>query len=380
MQFGDIIGQKEIKARLLNLVREDRLPHALMLFGPPGSGKRSLALALVSYLSCSDRQENDACGRCPSCLKFSKLVHPDLHFVVPVVTMAGNSKPITSNYIEQWRDAYLGNPYLSENQWYEALGAENKQGMIYVWESEDLIRKLGFKPYESAYRMVVIWLPERMNLPVANKLLKVLEEPPEKTLIVMVSESTDNILPTILSRTQLVRVPPLGADLIREGLLQKGNADPQLLEDAVRRANGNFNQALLTLEQDELELHHFELFTNLMRLAYGRKIIEINDWVDGLAREGRERQKQLLDYSVRMLRESFMLHMKHSELSYMSSREAEFSTRFSPFIHGANVHSLVEEFMLAANHIEANGNPKIVLMDLAIKVIRLLMLKPETAG
>jgi len=135
MQFGDIIGQKEIKARLLNLVREDRLPHALMLFGPPGSGKRSLALALASYLSCSDRQENDACGRCPSCLKFSKLVHPDLHFVVPVVTMAGNSKPITANYIEQWRDAYLGNPYLTENQWYEALGAENKQGMIYVWES-----------------------------------------------------------------------------------------------------------------------------------------------------------------------------------------------------------------------------------------------------
>lgn len=377
MQFGDIIGQKEVKARLLSMVREDRLPHALMLIGPPGSGKRSLALALARYLSCSDRREHDACGQCPSCIKFSKLVHPDLHFVVPVVTSQGNSRPVTDDYLPQWREAFLENPYLSENQWYEAIGAENKQGRIFVWESDALIRKLGFKPYESEYRMVFIWLPERMNVQMANKFLKTLEEPPEKTLIVMASESTDSILPTIMSRTQILRVPALEKDILREGLLQRGTTDPGLLEDAVRRANGNFNQALLTLEQDETELKHFESFTTLMRLCYGRKIIDIDSWVNAVAGEGRERQKQLLDYSTRLLRESFMLHMQRSELNYMSAREADFAGKFSPFIHGQNVHELVEEFMLAANHIEANGNPKIVLMDLAIKVIRLLMRKPE---
>jgi len=376
MLFKEIIGQPEIKVRLLNLVREDRTPHALMLFGPSGAGKLPLAVAMVQYLACGNRQEHDACGTCPSCLKFSKLVHPDLHFVVPVLKTARTSRdPVSDQFMAEWREAFISNPYLSENQWYEAIGAENKQGVIYKEESLQIIKKLGFKPYESDYRMIVIWLPEKMNPPAANKLLKLIEEPPDKTVILMVSDSTERILPTIVSRTQLMHVPPLNGPMIREGLIQAGYSDNQMIEDAVRRANGNFNTALQCMESNESDALYFDHFTRLMRLCYARNIIEINDWVDQVAVMGRERQKMLVDYALRMLRENFMLHMESEALNYMSRKEQEFSVKFSPFIHRGNIQELVESFNLAGNHIEANGNPRIILMDLSIRIIRLLMVK-----
>jgi DNA polymerase-3 subunit delta' len=380
MMFKEIIGQQEVKHKLLGLVRDDRTPHALMLFGPQGTGKLPLAVAMAQYLACSDRQDHDACGTCPSCVKFGKLVHPDLHFVLPVVrTGSSASPPVSDDFADAWREAFLADFYLTENQWYEAIGAENKQGIITVKESEAIIRKMGFKPYESDYRMMVIWLPERMNQPAANKLLKLIEEPPPRTLILMVSEQTERILPTILSRTQLLHVPPLPDPMIREGLLSLGNADPQLIEDAVNRANGNFSSAVQALRQDEMDLSLFDLFTRLMRLCYARDIVSINQWVEDVSRLGRERQKLLVDYSLRLLRENFMLHLENPRLNYMSKKEAEFSARFSPFIHQANIHSLADAFNLAGNHIEANGNPRIVLMDLAIWIIRLLMQKIPAA-
>jgi len=380
MLFKEIIGQQELKQKLLALVRDDRTPHALMLHGPPGTGKLPLAIAVAQYLACSDRKAHDSCGKCASCVKFNKLVHPDLHFVVPVLkTGSSTAPPVSDDYAEIWRNTLLRNLYLTENQWYEALGAENKQGIINVRESESIIRKLGFKPYESDYRMMVIWLPEKMNLPAANKLLKLIEEPPSRTLILMVSEQTGRILPTILSRTQLVHVPPLSDPMVREGLIKLGHADQPLIEDAVSRANGNFGTALQTLQQDETEMNHFELFTGLMRLCYARDIVAINQWVDQVSGMGRERQKQWVDYSLRLLRESFMLHLGNPRLNYMSRNEAEFSGKFSPFIHEGNIHALAEGFTTAGNHIEANGNPKIILMDLAIGIIKLLMQKADAA-
>ena len=378
MLFKEIIGQGEVKKKLLSMVREDRTPHALMLFGPSGTGKLPLAVAMARYLACENRLEDDSCGSCPSCLKFSKLVHPDLHFVVPVLKAGSvTGPPVSDDFIESWRESLLSDFYITENRWYEAIGAENKQGIINVKESEAIIRKLGFKPYESDYRMMVIWLPEKMNQPAANKLLKLIEEPPPLTLILLVSEHTDRILPTILSRTQLLHVPPLSEEDIREGLIQLGNTDAQLLEDAVNKANGNFSMALETFRQDENDLQNFQLFTGLMRLCYARKIIEINAWVDQVAGMGRERQKQLIDYSLRLLRENYVLRLDQGSLNFMSGKEKEFAEKFSPFIHEGNVFALVEEFGLAGNHIEANGNPRIILMDLSIRVIRLLMQKAE---
>ena len=380
MLFKEIIGQREVKEKLLSLVQKDRTPHALMLFGPGGTGKLPLAVAMAQYLACTNRQEDDSCGACSSCIKFGKLVHPDLHFVYPVMrTGSMSTPPISDDYAEVWREALLRDSYLTENQWYEALGAENKQGIINVKESESIIRKLGFKPYESEYRMIVIWLPEKMNQSAANKLLKLIEEPPAKTLILMVSDHTDKILPTIMSRTQLLHVPPIEDAAIREGLMQIEQSDRQLVEDAVSRANGNFSMALQTLRQDEMELHHFNLFTELMRLCYARNIIEINGWVERVAGAGRERQKQMIDYSLRLLRENFILHLDNESLNYMSAKELAFSTRFSPYIHAGNVHALAEAFTLAGNHIEANGNPRIVLLDLSIGIIKLLMQKAPSA-
>jgi DNA polymerase-3 subunit delta' len=381
MLFKEIIGQKEIKNKLLRLVRDDRTPHALMLFGPEGTGKLALALAMAQYVACTNRQQEDACGTCPSCIKFGKLVHPDLHFVIPVMK-TGNmqSAPISDDFAETWRAAFLADHYLTEGQWYEALGAENKQGMINVRESETIMRKLSFKPYESDYRMVVIWLPEKMNQPAANKLLKLIEEPPEKTLILMATEQTDRILPTILSRTQLIHVPPVAATDLRDGIMKLEVQDPQLVDDVVKRAHGNVSIAFRMLRQDEAEQQNFELFTELMRLCYSRDIIRVNDWVERVAVMGRERQKQLSDYSLRMLRESFILGFKQEGLTYLSAKESEFSEKFSPFIHEGNVYALADAFTEAGNHIEANGNPRIILMDLSIRIIRLLMLKARVTG
>ncbi len=381
MLFRQVIGQREAKHRLLNLVREGRVPHALMFHGPAGSGKLALALALLQYISCNNRQEEDACGTCPSCMKFNKLIHPDLHFVFPVLKTAKVSKdPVSDHFMEEWREAFLANPYLSENEWYEAIGAENKQGIINKEESLQIIRKLGFKPYESDYRMLVMWLPEKMNLAAANKLLKLVEEPPERTVMALVTEQTDRILPTIVSRTQLLYVPPLSAPEVREGLAGKEPSEPDLIEDAVRRSGGNFNAALQSLASDRQDQHYFDLFTSLMRLCYARKIIEVNDWVDRVAGMGRERQKQLLEYSLRILRESFILRLRTDELNYLSRQEREFAEKFSPYIHHGNIHDLAAAFDLAADHIEANGNPRVILMDLSIGIIRQLMQKaPQPA-
>ena len=376
MLFKEVIGQREVKRRLLNLVADDRVPHALMLYGPEGSGKLGLALAMMQYISCADRQRSDSCGACPSCLKFKKIIHPDLHFVIPVLKTSKVTKdPVSDHFMEEWRAAFLANPYISENEWYEAIGAENKQGIINKEESLQVIRKLGLKPYESEYRMIIIWLPEKMNQPAANKLLKLIEEPPEKTIIIMVSEQTDRILPTIVSRTQLMHVPPLTEPEIREGLMAEEASDSDLVEDAIRKSGGNYKTALQALRSDQLEHQYFDLFTSLMRLAYARNIIELNDWVDQVAGLGRERQKQLLEYSLRLLRESFILGVGSDELNYLSRKEQAFAEKFSPFIHHGNIHAMAEAFDLAASHIEANGNPRIILMDLSIGIIKWLMVK-----
>jgi DNA polymerase-3 subunit delta' len=377
MQFRDVLGQEQAKARLIKSVKDQRISHAQLFFGPAGTGKLPLAIAYAQYICCTDRGESDSCGVCPSCVKFAKLAHPDLHFVFPVVNLKqAGSKTVSDDFIARWREAVIANAYISENQWYEFMGAENKQGFISRSESSAVLRKLSLKSYESEFKVLIVWLAEKMNAPAANSLLKLLEEPPQKTVFLLVSENTDLILPTILSRTQMVRIPPLDPQAVMEGLQHRYPGKEAMVQDVIRRSNGNYSTALQLMESDVLDNEHFDEFVFLMRKCYMREIIEIQQWTERIAGWGRERLKMFLTYALRLIRENFMLNLQQQSITFMSQKESDFSVKFSAFIHQGNVFAMAREFERAIDHIEANGQAKIVLLDLAIRNILLLKQQP----
>ena len=301
MLFKDIIGQEEVKKRLIKTVEENRISHAQLFLAPEGTGGLPLAIAYAQYLSCENRGGNDSCGTCPSCTKYSKLIHPDLHFILPVASTPKVQKPLTDKFLEEWRAAFLENPYLNPAEWYKAIGLENKQGFINVEESNEIIRKLSFKSFESEYKVVIIWLPEKMNKPAANKLLKIIEEPPSKTLFLMVAENLTNILPTIYSRVQMIRIPKPEEKEILLALQQKYDFEEVIIKDAAHLADGNYLRALNFLERAEENELHFERFRALMRLCWTNDIQGILSWVEEIVRTGRESQKQFILYLMPIL-------------------------------------------------------------------------------
>lgn len=372
MFFKDVIGQETAKQRLIQEVNEGRIPHAQLLCGPEGVGKLPLALAYARYICCTHRGETDACGVCPSCVKFNKLVHPDLHFVFPIVKSAKGKKEVCDDYIAEWRAFVLQNPYFNLNHWLNEMGAENSQALIYAKESDEILRKLSLKSSEGGYKITIVWLPEKMHVVCANKLLKLLEEPPEKTIFLLISEAPDQILQTILSRTQRFNIrkieePAIAAVLqTRYGVLQAESLAIAHL------ANGNFVKALETIHLNEENRLFFDLFVNLMRLSYQRKIKEMKQWSEQVAGMGRERQKNLLEYCQRMIRENFIYNFHQQALSYMTIDEQNFATRFAPFVNERNVMGIMDELSKAQQHIEQNVNAKMVFFDFSLKMIVLL--------
>jgi len=383
MLFSEIIGQQEVKKRFIRTVVEQRIPHAQLLHGPEGIGKLGLAIAYAQYISCENRGATDSCGVCPSCVKYRKLAHPDLHFVFPVIKPAGKSSVVCDDFITDFRSMVLENLYFGINDWYAKISGDAKQGMIYGNESEEIIRKLSLKTYESEYKVMIIWLPEKMNSTCANKLLKILEEPPAKTVFLLVSNAPDEIITTILSRTQHIHVPRLSDKEITQALQQNEDLDitPQEALNAAHIANGSYLEALAVLDEGDENKLNFERFVLVMRLAWqvgNRKdhasLKTLRKWADDMAASsvGRERQKNFLRYSQRMTRENFIKNMQQTELNYLTSFEADFSNRFSVFIHERNVEDLMSEFSLAERHIEQNVNAKMVFFDLTLKIIMLL--------
>lgn len=371
MQFKEVIGQQKTKERLINTVKDNRISHAQLFLGPEGSGNLALAIAYAQYIACSNRQENDSCGVCPSCLKYKKMVHPDLHFVYPVATSKAISKdPVSDDYIAQWRETIIENPYISETRWYEIIDVENKQGIISKNESQEILRKLNLKTFEAEYKIMIIWLPEKMNAAAANKLLKLIEEPPEKTLFLMVSENSEQIISTILSRTQLVKIPRIDNDSMRNALCDRFGMTPEKASDIVHLANGNFFDAQNIIHSVEEDEYNFNQFTTLMRYTYQRKMHEIINWVDDIAQIGREKQKGMLAYSLRLIRENFMLNLQKKEMVYLTQKEYDFSVKFSPFINMNNIQVLYQEFNRAHTDIEMNAYAKIVFLDLALKIMK----------
>ncbi len=374
--FNEVIGQQRVKEKFIHSVKERRIPHAQLLHGQEGVGKLALAISYAQYICCTDRKEDDACGKCPSCVKFKALSHPDLHFVYPTVK-TGSRTVVCDDFISEFRELFTQKKYFSVNDWYEKIGSGEKQGMIYVSESDEILRKLSLKTYESEYKVMIIWLPELMHESLSNKILKIVEEPPEATVFLLVSNRPELIINTILSRTQQIKVPPLSQEEIVQGLQQKHpNIEVEKLNIVAKMSSGSFLNAEKTLvEQKETNLY-FHLFTELMRQAWlvGNKkdyeaLKKLKAWADDIAKAGKERQKQFLSYAQKMIRENFIFNLKQENLNYMNEYEQDFSLKFSPFVNENNVEDLFYELDLAQRHIEQNTNPKMVFFDLALKTI-----------
>jgi len=375
MKFSDIPGQKEIINKLIGSVRLERVSHAQIFAGPEGCGSLALALAYGQYVSCENRSQHDSCGICKSCVKYEKMIHPDLHFVFPVIKDKKINEPVSDNYIEQWRDFVKQAPYFGLNKWLDSIEVGNAQGLIFASEASEILKKLGLKAFESDFKIMIIWLPEKMHLSTANKLLKLIEEPPEKTLFLLVSDEPDKVVPTILSRCQMVKIPSFTTGDISAYLTERFRIHKAKADDISRVSNGNINRAIELCENEDSSLLNLERFKNLMRFAWKRDVVSVIGWSEEMASIGREPQKRFLSFSLRLIRENLMLTLDQlkNSLVFMTGEEAEFSSKFHPFINQKNIYPITEELNKSFAHIEANGNAKIIFLDLGLKITRLIV-------
>lgn len=384
MRFRDIIGQSGVKAHLTHSVQSGRVPHAYLFTGASGVGKLPIAIAYAQYINCPNRTAEDSCGVCPSCLQYQKLQHPDLHFVFPIVKPEGSSREVVcDDYLKQWREQVLEDPYFDIDDWHARMKAENKQSVIYEKESSEILRKLSLKPFGEGKKTMIIWLPEKMNNACANKLLKILEEPPQDTIFLLVSDEPQQLLSTILSRTQQVSLPTLTEDEVTQALREKLDLDISLAVDCAHRAEGSWICAKKAVRGDELGAENLALFQQMMRCAWRvamrqeyDALLEFREWSTTLSKMGRERQKNFLSYCLRQTRENFIANYASSDIIYQTHDEAEFSERFARFVHANNVEGIMEQFSLAQRQIEQNGNAKIIFFDLALQMIVLIKKKP----
>jgi DNA polymerase-3 subunit delta' len=371
MQFKDVVGQKELKTKLISTVVEGRISHAQLFEGSMGYGGLPMALAYAQFIACKNRGE-DSCGTCSSCVKYNKLIHPDLHFVFPVnTTKKVKDKPVSNSFLPQWREIVLGKKYFTEEDWYEFIGIENKQGIINAYEADKILSNLNFKPFEAENKIMIIWLPERMNLTSANRLLKLIEEPPKHTVFLLVSETAGKILPTIYSRTQRIKLLPLKEEDIVDSLKKAGFAENDVFT-ASRLSEGNYIQAIQTLQVSESAKTNLDNFMQFMRLAYQNDVLGLLDWAESMASLGREKQKAFLVFAERLTRENFILNKKIPDIVYLGFEELEWAKKFSTFINENNVFDLYRQLNTGILHISRNGNAKIIFADLALKVKELI--------
>ncbi len=370
MLFKDIPGQQAVKKRLINSVNEARISHAQLFLGPEGSGSLALALAYAQYISCLEKLPDDSCGKCSACTKYQKLIHPDLHFSYPFITKA--SAETSVNYIKEWRNAIAENPFMGIEQWMEYLDAENKQPNINIAECHAIIQKLVLKSFEAEYKIILIWLPEYLGA-AGNSLLKLIEEPPAKTLFILIAQNYEQILATILSRTQLIKIPKLADEELKAYLIDNGCPQEKAGRIAYL-ANGNIAAAQQLLAEDDDDLE--SLFIQWFRLCYGRKGVEINDWIEQVAnaRFGRENQKSLLRFGLQVVRDCLMVNLDQTSIVKFESKHFEL-TKLANSINFENAPLIIKGFEQAIYHIERNANPKIMFLDLSIQMMRNLQLK-----
>ena len=375
MRFNDVIGQEAVKRQLIRMVAEGRVPHALLLAGPEGTGKLPMALALAGRLLCTEpTPEGDACGQCKGCRMAEKMAHPDLHLVFPVFKPAGQSSgAVSDQFLTEWREQVRETPYFDRQTWLRRIGVENQQSLINVSEANNILQKLSTVSSQGGYRVIVIWLAEQMNTEAANKLLKILEEPPLGTAFILTSDHPEKLLATIPSRTRRIDFKPLSETDIATALERNYGLQPTDAQSVAHSAEGNFIRALQQITADADTAQFFDLFVLLMRLCYLRKIKDLHTWAEQIALWGREKQKSFLEYCQRLIRENFMYNFHRPELNGMNSREAEFAVRFARFVNERNVIGIMDELSLAQRDIGANVNPRMVFFDLTLKMIVLLI-------
>lgn len=383
MKFSEVIGQEDAQRRLLQLVHEDRVPHAIMLCGPYGCGKMALALAFASYLLGERNEQGQSILTSEQHIANAEAMlrnweHPDLHFSYPVIRPAGTSsdhKMVSDDFGREWRALLKDGAYFSIDQWLEQMKTTTQQAQIFEAESDELTRKLSLKPSQGGYKVCIIWLPERMNQVCANKLLKLLEEPPLQTLFVMVCEEPERLIETVRSRTQRIDIKRIDEQAVEQALISRRGIAPEIARHVARTSNGNWLKALETLDAGNENKLFLDMFKMFMRLSYMRNVKDLKKWSDTVAGYGREKQRRLLGYFSRMVRENFIFNFRLQQLNYMTAEETDFAQNFARFINEANVMEIEELIARSQKDIAQNGNAKIVFFEMALEMIVLLIKK-----
>lgn len=379
MQFSSVLGQEHLKNHLTQSADNGRIPHAQLFVGPEGSGTLPMAIAYAQYILCGNKNSENQGGSDACNLKFQNLSHPDLHFAFPVATTDKiKSHPVSNLFMQEWRQLLKEQPYGNLFDWYRTLGIDNKQGQIGVDEALNIVKSLSLKSYEGGYKIMVIWMAERMNSSAANKLLKLIEEPPAKTVFILIAEDEGQIINTIRSRCQVLHFPPLSEIVIAEALKKNYQLDEATAINIARQSNGNYNKACDLVYQDSEDIQFEEWFVFWIRSAFKAKgnknaIHDLISWSEKVAKTGRETQKQFLQFCINFFRQALLMNYNASPLVFLEPKTKGFKLEnFAPFVHEGNIMDISHELEDAIYHIERNGNSKIILTDLSIKLTRLL--------
>ena len=379
MLFSEILGQEHLKSHLTQSVDNGRISHAQLFVGPEGSGTLPIAIAYAQYILCQNKNAENTLGNDACNLKFKGFSHPDLHFAFPVATNDKiKSHPVSSHFMEEWRQLLTEQPYGNLFDWYKILGVDNKQGQIGVDEALDIVKSLSLKSYEGGYKIMLIWMAEKMNTSAANKLLKLIEEPPSKTVFILIAEDEEQIISTIRSRCQVLHFPPLAENVIKDALIKNYQLEEAVAIKIAHQSNGNYNKACDLVYQDSEDLQFEEWFVFWIRSAFKAKgnksaIHDLISWSEQIAKTGRETQKQFLLFCIDFFRQAMLFNYNATELVYIETKTKNFKLEnFAPFVNEANILDISNELQDAIYHIERNGNSKIILTDLSIKLTRLL--------
>ena len=378
MLFNQIIGQEHIKSHLQKSAENGRIPHAQLFVGKEGSGMLLMAIAYAQFLLCNFSKDSELCH-----LKCNKLHHPDLHFAFPVTTNDTVKKhPVSNLFLEEWRQFIQDQPYGSLFNWLQHIGVENKQGLINVDEAEDIVKKLKLKSFEGGFKVMIIWMAEKMNIAAANKLLKLIEEPPEKTVFLLITENEGQIINTIKSRCQALHFPALSEQDIANTLVVNHQVEDKKAANIAHQSEGNLNKALHLLHNDASDLVFEEWFIAWIRTAFKAKgnatvVQQLISWSETISKTGRETQKRFLEYCLQFFRQALLLNYKSDALVFMETKTNFQLSKFAPFVHSENILDIEKELSEAIYHIERNGNAKIILLDLSMKLTRFLHKKEE---